>query len=175
MLAFEGTGPIYEVCLTWDHQAVRSAKSMKRSWNTRHHVDREVSLGTPRFQQVIGKATMDMETPVPTTLEDQSEMKDPRSLPKLLTGFEESCIVFLILFFKHIYLAVLGLNSGMWTLNCSMWDLDPWAGMEPGPPAFGPWSHRHWTTRKPLYGCLIYCFWKVYYSATDKENVFYLI
>ena len=29
-----------------------------------------------------------------------------------------------------------------------MWDLVPWPGIEPGPPALGGWSLSHWTTRK---------------------------
>ena len=31
-------------------------------------------------------------------------------------------------------------------LSCSMWDLFPWPGIEPGPPALGDWSLSHWTT-----------------------------
>ena len=29
-----------------------------------------------------------------------------------------------------------------------MWDLAPWAGIEPGPPAWGAQSFSHWITRK---------------------------
>ena len=29
-----------------------------------------------------------------------------------------------------------------------MWDLVPWPGIEPGPPAVGAWSLNHWTTRE---------------------------
>ena len=36
----------------------------------------------------------------------------------------------------------------MWTLSCSMWDLFPWSGVEPGPPALGVQSLSHWTTRE---------------------------
>ena len=32
-------------------------------------------------------------------------------------------------------------------LNCSVRDLVPWPGMEPGPPALGVWRLNHWTTR----------------------------
>ena len=45
---------------------------------------------------------------------------------------------FLILF---IYLAALG-------LSCGMWDLAPWPGIEPGPPAVGAQRLSHWTTRE---------------------------
>ena len=37
---------------------------------------------------------------------------------------------------------------GMWTLSCSMWDLVPWPGMEPGPPALGTPNFSHCTTRE---------------------------
>ena len=36
----------------------------------------------------------------------------------------------------------------MWTLSCSVWDLVPRAGIEPGPPALGAWSLSYWTTRE---------------------------
>ena len=32
-------------------------------------------------------------------------------------------------------------------LSHGMWDLVPWPGMEPGPPALGVQSLSHWTTR----------------------------
>ena len=31
---------------------------------------------------------------------------------------------------------------------CRMWDLVPWPGMEPRPPALGAWSLSHWTTKE---------------------------
>ena len=31
-------------------------------------------------------------------------------------------------------------------LSCSMWDLFPWRGIEPGPLALEAWSFSHWTT-----------------------------
>ena len=37
---------------------------------------------------------------------------------------------------------------GMQTLSCGMWDLVPWPGIEPGPPALGAQSLSHWTTRE---------------------------
>ena len=37
---------------------------------------------------------------------------------------------------------------GMWTLSCSMWDLIPWPGIEPGTPALGTQSLSHWTTKE---------------------------
>ena len=37
---------------------------------------------------------------------------------------------------------------GMQTLSCGMWDLFPWPGIEPTPPALGTWSLTHWTTRE---------------------------
>ena len=42
-----------------------------------------------------------------------------------------------------IYLAVL-------SLSCSIWNLVPWPGIEPGAPALRVWSLSHWTTREVL-------------------------
>ena len=33
-------------------------------------------------------------------------------------------------------------------LSCSTWDIVPWPGIEPGPPALGVQSLSHWTTRE---------------------------
>ena len=38
----------------------------------------------------------------------------------------------------------------MRTLSCSKWDLVPWPGIEPGPPALGVQHLSHWTTREVL-------------------------
>ena len=53
--------------------------------------------------------------------------------------------------FKSFYLFiwlhwVLVIARGI--LSCSTWDLGPWSGIEPGPPALGAQSPRHWTTRE---------------------------
>ena len=32
--------------------------------------------------------------------------------------------------------------------RCNMWDLVPWPGIEPRPPALGAWSLNHWTIRE---------------------------
>ena len=45
--------------------------------------------------------------------------------------------------FLFIYLGCL--CCSMQTPSCSMWDLVPWAGFEPGPPALGVQSLSHWT------------------------------
>ena len=39
-------------------------------------------------------------------------------------------------------------SCGMQTLNCDMWDIVPWPGIEPGPAVLGKWSPSHWTTRE---------------------------
>ena len=49
-----------------------------------------------------------------------------------------------ILFFLFSYL------FGCAGLNCSMWDLVPWPGTKPRPPAVGAQSLSHWTTREVL-------------------------
>ena len=50
--------------------------------------------------------------------------------------------------YLFIYLAAPGLSCSMQTLSCSIWDLVPWPGIEPGPPALGAWSLNRWTTRE---------------------------
>ena len=37
------------------------------------------------------------------------------------------------------------------SLSCGIWDLVPWAGIEPRPPALGMQSLSHWTTREVLW------------------------
>ena len=39
-------------------------------------------------------------------------------------------------------------SRGIWTLSCSRWDLVPWPGINPGPPALGTWSFSLRTTRE---------------------------
>ena len=46
-----------------------------------------------------------------------------------------------------------------------MWDLVPWSGIEPGPPALGAWSLSHWTTREVLESSV----WKGFGSVTIKN------
>ena len=48
-----------------------------------------------------------------------------------------------------IVVAVCGIFScGMRILNCGIWDLAPWPGMESGPPALAAGTLSHWTTRE---------------------------
>ena len=43
--------------------------------------------------------------------------------------------------------------------SCGIQDLVPWPGIEPGPPAMGPWSLNHWTTREvPLFTFFFFFF-----------------
>ena len=58
-------------------------------------------------------------------------------------------------FFKinyFIYLAVLG-------LSCGMWDLVPWPGIKPEPPALGVWSLSHRTIREVLFHPVLLWTW----------------
>ena len=47
-------------------------------------------------------------------------------------------------FFLIIYLFILAMPG----LNCGLWDLVPWPGIEPGLPALGAQNLSHWTTRE---------------------------
>ena len=66
------------------------------------------------------------------------------TVSSIISAFKIYIYLILSLF---IYLATPG-------LSCSMWDLVPWAGIEPGPPALGLWSPSYWTTREVP----IFCF-----------------
>ena len=46
-------------------------------------------------------------------------------------------------------MAAQSLSCGTWDLQC--WDLVPWPGMEPGPPALGARSLSHWLTTEDLW------------------------
>ena len=50
------------------------------------------------------------------------------------------------LFKKLILLPVFAAAHGIF--SCWMWDLVPWAGIKPRPPALGAPSLNHWTTRE---------------------------
>ena len=47
---------------------------------------------------------------------------------------------------------IFDLRFSMWILSCGLWDLFPWPGIEPRPPAIGALSLNHWTTREVPYG-----------------------
>jgi len=58
---------------------------------------------------------------------------------------QQQPLFYLLFFLIFIYLAVLG-------LSCSMWDLVPWPGIKPKPPALGAQSPSYWTSREvPLF------------------------
>ena len=48
-------------------------------------------------------------------------------------------------FFKRIFIYLFG---GTRIFSCSMRDVVPWPGIEPGSPALGAWTLNHWTTRE---------------------------
>ena len=49
---------------------------------------------------------------------------------------------------SSIILAALVLVAAHGLFSCSMWNLVPWPGIEPRPPAWGAQRLSHWTTRK---------------------------
>ena len=48
----------------------------------------------------------------------------------------------------YLFTGIIDLPWGVWTVSCGMWNLVPWLGITPGPPALGTWSLSHWTARK---------------------------
>ena len=68
-----------------------------------------------------------------------------------------SLTCFLLVCFLNIYLCGCS-GSLLWhagSFSCGMWDLFPWSGIKPMPPALAAWSLSHWTTREVL----THCFW----------------
>ena len=59
-------------------------------------------------------------------------------------------------FFKRLFiwlhqaLAAAGriFSCSIWPLSCCLWNLAPWPGIKPRPPAPGVWSLSRWTTRE---------------------------
>ena len=68
----------------------------------------------------------------------------------------------------------------MQTLSCCLWDLVPWPGIKPRPPALGAWHLSHWTTREvPLSAnfflmfylhCFIFIMLSVQFSHSVVSN-----
>ena len=50
--------------------------------------------------------------------------------------------------FKNMYMLCWVLVAARGIFGCSMWDLVPWPGMEPGSPALGAWGLSCWMTRE---------------------------
>ena len=85
-------------------------------------------------------------------------------LVSICMGYLSHPFFFYILFYLFVSLAALGLSCGtwnlfffffklrhmrsltssMWTLSFGLWDLVPWSGIEPGPPALRAQTLRHW-------------------------------
>ena len=57
-------------------------------------------------------------------------------------------------------------TCSMQILGCGTWDLVPWPGIEPEPPALGVWSLSHWTTRE-VPG---QCFWQGLFLLRHSAN-----
>ena len=63
------------------------------------------------------------------------------------------------LFFLNIYLFIWLCQVFVLAcriFSCDVWDLVPWPGIEPRPPALGAWSLNHWITREvPLIALML--------------------
>ena len=57
--------------------------------------------------------------------------------------------IYLFIWLCQVLVAVCGIfNWDMQTVSCGMWDLVPWLGIKPWPPALGEWSLNQRTTRE---------------------------
>ena len=61
-------------------------------------------------------------------------------------------------------------SCGMWTLSCSVWNLGPWTGIEPGPPVLGVQSLSHWAPREVLESVFLKTFYKLALFAYLSET-----
>ena len=75
-------------------------------------------------------------------------------------GFVIFLFFIIIIIILNIYLFGCA-GSCLWhagSFSCGMWDLVPWPGIDPGPPALGARSLNHWTTREvPNYYLFSFC------------------
>ena len=56
-----------------------------------------------------------------------------------------------------------------------MWDLVPWPGIKPRPPAFGAWSLSHWTIREVPLSAFQYAIWVCHsFSFTEQVSFNYM-
>ena len=62
--------------------------------------------------------------------------------------FKNIYVFIFIWLYQVLFVACRIFSCGMQTLGCHIWDLVPWAGIEPRPPALGARSLCHWTTRE---------------------------
>ena len=89
----------------------------------------------------------------------------PVSCLFIFLSFKKYLCIYLFIWLHHVWVAtVCGICScgmrdlfscSMQTLSCSIQDLVPWPGIEPGPPALGAWSLNHWTAREVPLASLI--------------------
>ena len=78
------------------------------------------------------------------------EMPDEPAMHRLLHD-----LLWTLQFFSFFFFGCTGLSY-------SMWDLFPWPGIEPRPPALRAWSLSHWITREIQCSSLI-----LWFGATD--------
>ena len=95
-----------------------------------------------------------MSTKHPVGPEGEKQWNPTLVLSRPLLWIIHCDVFFNIYFYLFIWLcqvlvAAFGIFScSIQTLSCSMWDLVPWPGIEPGPRALGVWNLSHWTTRE---------------------------
>ena len=72
---------------------------------------------------------------------------------------------------KQTYLAMQGLSAALRVFSCGMWDLVPWPGREPRPPALEAWNLNHWAAREVaslpflIFSGYSYCFSKCFLAV----------
>ena len=64
-----------------------------------------------------------------------------------------------------------GLSAALRVFSCGRWDLVPWPGREPRPPALETWNLNHWAAREVaslpflIFSGYSYCFSKYFLAV----------
>ena len=64
-------------------------------------------------------------------------------------------LIFMFAFFFVFFWLLWVLVAVHMIFTCSIWDLVPWPGIEPGPSALGTWGLSHWPTREVPCGLIL--------------------
>ena len=139
--------------ISWGLPSMRS-QWVRHNWVTTHSTHIWIVIimffSCSVAQSLYSLVWLQMEQHKTKKLEANEWFSEEHSIPLNICDFK-----------KNIYLTALGLSydtQDLWSLlwhakpfNWDIWDLVPWLGMEPGPPALGLWSLGHWTTREIQY------------------------
>jgi len=120
---------------------------------------------TKYIQESLASTSILFPLPLPITLSNYFISWFLKCHPYTHTTLPEINLKYYI-YFLNIYSFIHSFIQLCWVLVvaceifcCGMWDLVPWPGSKPRPPALGIWSLSHWTTREvPIYTFYLHFF-----------------